>query len=125
MINITEELKRINIEDFIWYIYIFIIAFNIYSNYLEKEYVKTKNPLAKKKFQTINNNILIIILIIYLYFLYISLKDYNNLKYNDTLKRKKLTTLALLASLLFVIGGAITLYISLNNPEIDEEVGII
>ena len=39
MNNIDERLKRIEIENFIWVIYLFIIFLSFYSNYLEKDYV--------------------------------------------------------------------------------------
>ena len=39
--------------------------------------------------------------------------------------KKRLTTLAVIAALLFVIAGAITLYVSLKKPALDDEIAII
>ena len=48
-----------------------------------------------------------------------------NLKNNDSTIKKRLTTLAVIAALLFVIAGAITLYVSLKKPALDDEIAII
>ena len=65
------------------------------------------------------------ILIIYLIFLYAAFKDISDLKHNDSALKKRLTTLAVIAALLFVIAGAITLYVSLKKPALDDEIAII
>ena len=38
-----KTLRKINIESFIWVIYIFLVCFNLYSNYLEKLYCEREN----------------------------------------------------------------------------------
>lgn len=122
MENMEKKLKRIENEDIIWCIYFFIIGFNLYSDYLEKEYVLTKNPEAHKLYKTINIGILIVAIFIYLYFVYISYNDYQNAKTN---KNKFYANLALLASILFLLGGAITLYVVYNSKSEDEEEAIL
>lgn len=124
-ININKDLEKIKLEDYIWYIYLFIVAFNLYSNYLEKQYITTGDAQARDKFRLINNIVLSVILIIYLIFLYAAFKDMTNLKNNDSTIKKRLTTLAVIAALLFVIAGAITLYVSLKKPALDDEIAII
>ncbi|HCY44907.1 MAG TPA: hypothetical protein DHU33_05725 [Firmicutes bacterium] len=124
-ININKDLEKIKLEDYIWYIYLFIVAFNLYSNYLEKQYITTGDTQARDKFRLINNIVLSVILVIYLIFLYAAFKDITDLKHNDSAMKKRLTTLAVIAALLFVIAGAITLYVSLKKPALDDEIAII
>ena len=124
-ININKDLEKIKLEDYIWYIYLFIVAFNLYSNYLEKQYITTGDIQARDKFRLINNTVLSVILVIYLIFLYAAFKDLKDLKHNDSAMKKRLTTLAVIAALLFVIAGAITLYVSLKKPALDDEIAII
>ena len=120
------SLKRIYIESFIWIIYIFLIGFNLYSNYLEKLYLKTNQPFYKKKFQNINKAVLTVILLIYIYFVYIAYQDETSLtRYNSNKKKKFYTDLIFIASILFLIGGAISLYVASKSDIIDEELPLI
>ena len=70
-----NTIKRINIESFIWIVYIFLICFNLYSNYLEKLYIETNKRFYKQKFRQINKIVLSVILIIYIYFAYLDRKS--------------------------------------------------
>ena len=120
------SLKLIDIESFIWIIYIFLIGFNLYSNYLEKLYLKTNQPFYKKKFQNINKAVLTVILLIYIYFVYIAYQDETSLtRYNSNKKKKFYTDLIFIASILFLIGGAISLYVASKSDIIDEELPLI
>lgn len=121
MKNKTTTLNRIKIENIIWIIYIFIIGFNLYSNKLEKEYTLTGNKISKEKFKKINKTVLTIILIIYIYFVYISYQDL----ISSNKKEKKYEYLAFISSILFLIGGTISLYIASNSKDGDEEIAII
>ena len=120
------SLKRIDIESFIWIIYIFLIGFNLYSNYLEKLYLKTNQPFYKKKFQNINKAVLTVILLIYINFVYIAYQDETSLtRYNSNKNKKFYTDLIFIASILFLIGGAISLYVASKSDIIDEELPLI
>ncbi len=122
-----QALKRIDIESFIWIIYIFLVCFNLYSNYLEKLYLKTNQPFYKKKFRSINKAVLSIILLIYIYFVYVAYQDESNLtRYKTNNKKKKFyTDLIFIASILFLIGGAISLYVACKSDIVDEELPLI
>ena len=121
-----QSLKRIDIESFIWIIYIFLIGFNLYSNYLEKLYLKTNQPFYKKKFQNINKVVLTVILLIYIYFAYIAYQDETSLtRYNSNKKKKFYTDLIFIASILFLIGGSISLYVASKCNIVDEELPLI
>ena len=122
-----NTIKRINIESFIWIIYIFLVCFNLYSNYLEKLYLKTNQKFYKQKFRQINKTVLTIILFIYIYFAYVAFKDETTLtRYKNTNPNKKrLTDLVFVAAILFLIGGVISLYVATKDDYFDEELPLI
>ena len=122
-----NTIKRINIESFIWIIYIFLVCFNLYSNYLEKLYLKTNQKFYKQKFRQINKTVLTVILFIYIYFAYIAFKDETTLtRYKNTNpNKKKLTDLVFVAAILFLIGGVISLYVATKDDDFDEELPLI
>ena len=123
--KIYKELNRIKIEDYIWIIYIFLVCFNLYSDYLEKLFLTTNDQVAKNKFRNINKSVSVIILIIFIYFLIVSYQDIKELNYNSSLLEKKLKNLTFIASLLFVIAGAISLYVTFKSPDLDSGVPVI
>ncbi len=110
-----SKLTKLNKEDFIWLIYIFIAVFAIVSNYYERKYVISKNKYYKNIYKKINIILLSIGLLIYLYFVIINYEDIKNSKYGY---------LKEFASVMFLIGGALLLYIEYNNST-DIEEGII
>lgn len=122
-----NTIKRINIESFIWIIYIFLVCFNLYSNYLEKLHLRTNQKFYKQKFKKINKTVLTVILFIYIYFAYIAFKDETTLtRYkNANPKKKKLTDLVFIAAILFLIGGVISLYVATKDDDFDEELPLI
>ena len=123
MINsdLNKKLNQLKTEDFIWIIYLGIIALSFYSNHLEREYFLKKNPNAKERYQ--QNMILIfsILIIVYLYFLKDAFEDFKNLSPSDSFKRKKLITLSFIASLFIAISGFIFLYIALVDDDLQVE----
>ncbi len=121
MNNIDERLKEINIEDFIWIIYIGIIFLSFYSNYLEKQYFLNNDINSKNKYRTIIITIFSILVLVYLYFLIDSYNSIKSLDSNVDDKTKLLTYLSFIASLLIVIAGIIYLYIALNDENINIE----
>lgn len=122
-----NTIKRINIESFIWIIYIFLVCFNLYSNYLEKLYLKTNQKFYKQKFRQINKTVLTVILFIYIYFAFVAFKDETTLtRYKNTNPNKKrLTDLVFIAAILFLIGGVISLYVATKDDDFDEELPLI
>lgn len=122
-----DTLKRIDIETLIWIVYIFLVCFNLYSNYLEKLYVKTHQKFYKNKFRQINKIVLSVILIIYVYYVYLAFKDETALTRhkNPSKKKKFYTDLIFLAAILFLIAGAISLYVATKSDDIDEEIPLI
>ena len=126
MINIPkDELSRLHREDFIWIIYFIIIGFNLYSNFLEETFLKNKDIKLQKKFRKINEGIFIIIIIIYIYFVIVSYDRLKELNKNDNFRKKKASFLSLIVSLLFLVGGIISLYLAFEAENLDDEIGII
>ena len=119
--DIEEKLRQIRIEDYIWVIYIGIIALSYYSNYLEKKYYVSGDLYSKDKYRNIIILIFSILLIVYFYFLYDSYKSVSDLKSSDSEKKKRLVYLSFLASLLIFISGAIFLYIAFTDTDLNVE----
>lgn len=119
--RIDEKLRQIRIEDFIWVIYIGIIALSYYSNFLERKYYVFNNLESKDKYRNIIILIFSILLIVYFYFLYDSYKSVKDLKSFDSEKKKRLVYLSFLASLLIFISGSIFLYIAFTDTDLNVE----
>ena len=119
------ELNRLYKEDIIWFIYFFIIGFNLYSNYLEEHYLQNKDKKLQKKYKTINKIVFTIVLLIYIYFLTVSFDKIKELKPNAKEKQKEISYLSFISSILFVIAGIITLYITFTSDNLDDEIAIV
>lgn len=91
--SIFEKIKETNIEDIIWLTYFFTIIANLYSNYLERDYIKNNNIRSRNLFRQINLYVLVIAFFIYLYFVFLSYKSIRNLRSNATQKKFFLRTL--------------------------------
>lgn len=122
--NFYQKYKDLKIEDFIWLIYFLILFGNLYSNKLEEDNLFNKNKTDSKTISLINLTILIIVFFIYLYFFYRSYRDYKNSFYSENERKKQLNALVLVASILFLIAGFISIYVELNSFG-DNEIGII
>lgn len=119
--NIGIRLQRLRNEDFIWILYLFISIFAIISDSFERKFVVNKDLKSQKIFKTINITIFITALFIYAYFVLINYQDIESLK-KDVSKKEGLNRhLSLISSLLFLIGGALALYIELNSGSPDFE----
>ena len=121
MNDIQNRLKEIQIEDFIWIIYLGIIVLSFYSNYLEKDYFINNSIDSKYKYRNIIIFIFSVLLIVYAYFLYDSYQSIKSLKDSDTDKTKLLTYLSFYASLLIFISGLIFLFIAINDENLNIE----
>lgn len=122
--SIKEKLRKTTIEDIIWLVYLFIIGANLYSNYLQRDYIQNHNLQSRDLFRNINKYVLIIAFFIYLYFVYDSYESVKNLKENASQKKTFLTNLTLISAILFLIAGALNIFID-NNSQTDDEIGLI
>lgn len=119
--EVEDKLRQIRIEDYIWVIYIGIIALSYYSNYLERKYYVSGDLDSKYKYRNIMILIFSILIVVYFYFLYDSYKSFNDLKFSDSEKKKRLLYLSFLASLLIFISGIIFLYIAISDTDLNVE----
>ncbi len=118
----NERLKKIDTENFIWVIYLVIIGLSFYGNYFEKKYVVYNNLKSKETYQEITILIFTIALIVYCYFLYDGYKDIKSLNVTDSKKKKDLTELNFLGSMLIFISGIIFLYIAVTDTDLETEI---
>lgn len=119
--ELSEKLKELKTEDFIWLIYIGIIFLSWYSNSLERKYFLFNDGLSKDKYQKIMIFIFSILIIVYLYFLKGSYRDLINIKINTSSKNKELILLSFIASLFIFISGLIFLYIAIEDTDLNVE----
>lgn len=117
-----ELLEKIKIENWIWIVYIFLIGFSFYTNYLEEEYIIKNDCEAKEKYRRNMIIIFSIALIVYLYFFVDNLNDVTNLSPCDNPKKVFLNKANLTASTLILIAGCIFLFIAIFDTELDTEI---
>ena len=120
--EVITRLKELNIEDFIWLIYLGIIFFSYYSNHLERLYFLSNKKEYKEKYRKIMIIIFSVLLVVYLYFLKDSFDSLKNLSNSDSDKKKKLVMLSFLASLFIAISGFIFLYIAYKDDDLNVEI---
>lgn len=118
--NTSERLKQIQVENYIWIIYLIIIGLSYYSNYYEKDYFQTNNIESKNIYRKINILIFTMLILIYAYFE----KDaINNFKEKDKSKTKeKYDTLILIGTTAVLLSGAIFLYIVTTDENLETEI---
>lgn len=124
MSELFKKLKLLKEEDFIWLVYYFIITFALVANELERRYLlDNKEPeinVAKK----INSTILIIAFIIYLYFVIVTIQNFDILKRNGTRKEVRVAFERLIANIIFLVAGAIAIYADYDSNTIGTDIAI-
>lgn len=118
---LNSKLNQLKTENFIWFIYIGIIFLSWYANSLEKNYFIYNDLESKDKYRKVMIFIFSLLIIVYLYFLKDSYVDLKSINAYDTEKKKNLTYLSFIASLLIAISGFIFLYIAYCDEELDVE----
>jgi amino acid transporter len=121
MEDINRRINQINMENFIWIIYFFLIGLCLYANHFEKKYFYTKDETSKEKYRNLTIFIFIIAVIIYTYFFIDGYKDVKNMKETEETKVKNLNQLSLFASGLVLISGLLFLYIAIVDEELNVE----
>lgn len=120
--DLEDKLKQLDIEDFIWVIYIGIIILSWISNHYERDFFLTQNKESKEIYRNIMIIIFSILLVVYLYFLKDSFDDIKNINSKDTSKSINLKKLSFIGSLLIAISGIIFLYIAYADEELNVEI---
>ena len=120
MKDISENLKELEIEDFIWIISLFSACFALLSNKFEKDYLYTHNLSKEKEYKTINIALLVIAFFIYLYFMMLNYKRIKN-STHQSFKQMRINNANFLAATLIVLATIIyimTSILSTNELEI-------
>lgn len=120
--ELNEKLKQINIEDYIWIVYLGIILLSWYGNSFERKYYINKDQISKTKYQNITILIFSILIIVYFYFLKSSISDIKNIKPYYSQKKKDLIYLSFIGSLLVTLSGVIFLFIAITDNNLDVEI---
>ena len=120
--EVEEKLRQLKIEDFVWVIYIGIIFLSWYANNLERKYFVYNDLKSRDDYRKLMIIIFSILVIIYSYFFKDSFDDLRRLKVYDSYKKKELTFLSFLGSLLVLISGFIFIYIIIIDESIDVEI---
>ena len=116
-----DKIKKINIENFIWVIYIGIIMLSWYANSKEKKFILFDDQKSKKEYQNLMIFIFSILIVVYYYYTKDSYNDISKLNAEDTNKKVALTYASFIGSLLILISGAIFLIIAILDDNIDTE----
>lgn len=124
MSDVTRKLKELKIEDYIWLVYYFIVTFAIISNKFERNSLINNNKQSKNISNKINTTILIVAFFIYLYFVLNSIKNIEILKKNGNKKEVKVAFENLIAQILFLVGGAYSIYADYDAKSTDVDVAI-
>ena len=117
-----DRLEDIKIENFVWIIYIGIIALSFYANSKEKDFILYNDLESKSEYQNLMILIFGILFIIYIYFAIDSYMDDKNLDDDDTEKKKALIYASFIGSFLILISGIIFLTIAILDDNIDTEI---
>lgn len=119
--ELENKLKQLDIEDFIWLIYIGIIIMSWYSNSLERDFFVNNNETSKIKYRNIIIIIFSVLVAVYIYFFKDSLDDVKNLKPTDSKKKRNLISISFIASTLILISGLMFLYIAIEDEDLNVE----
>lgn len=120
--EISDRLRELKIEDFIWVIYIGIIILSWYANSEERNYFLNNNLNSRDRYRAVMIFIFVILVIVYFYFLTDSYESLKKLKPNDPEQKKQLTFISFIGALLVFISGILFLYIVIKDETIDVEI---
>ena len=119
MNKLQKHIKGLNLENIIWFVYIFLVSLNIISNKYEYDHVVTGNTEYRNIFRSINLFVVIVGIWIYTYFL---IQNLNQTHDNKNPKKVHLNNVSVIASLVFFIGGILNIYLALNG--FDEDIDL-
>lgn len=118
--KIIEQIKKLNIDDFICVIFIGLALLNIYGDSNDRNYLLTHDIHFKDTSNKIFTFTVFITLIVYIYYFNLNCKVYDSLPE----EKKQLYLIKLFGSIFLLVGGICLLYFqlrqtsSLGAPEI-------
>ena len=121
MESTLRNLKLLKYEDIIWLIYFFIVIFALVANSLERYDLLNKSKFYEQTAKKINTTLLLIAFFIYLYFVIVSINNLEILKKEAYSKKTRVAFERLIATIIFLVGGAYTLYADFdaNTTDVD------
>ncbi len=122
MENKEEILRTIEIENYIWVIYLVIIFLSFIANKEEVNYFINNDMQSKSNYRKLIIIIFSIALGIYYYFFVSGYKTYKNLSPYDTESKKFFETINFIANILILISGVIFLFIAIFDEELETEI---
>lgn len=124
MDDFKRKLDLITTEDFIWLIYFFIIIFSLIANAYEESYLFTNNKKDRDTGRKINITLLVVAFFIYLYFVIVAIQDIDLLRTNNNPRKKRIAMERLITTLVFLVGGALSIYAELDDNQGDIDLAI-
>ena len=122
MKNKEEILRTIEIENYIWIIYLVIIFLSFMANKEEVNYFINNDMQSKSNYRKLIIIIFSIALGIYYYFFVSGYKTYKSLSPYDTESKKFFETINFIANILILISGVIFLFIAIFGEELETEI---
>ena len=125
MDSFKRKLDKLNIDDFIWLIYFFIVIFSLIANSFQRKYLFTKDKRYRNNGRVITLTLLIVAFFIYFYFVLDSIDDINILRTNKDPDRKRVAMERLITTLVFLVGGALSIYTVIDDKGGDVDLAIL
>ena len=125
MDSFKRKLDKLNIDDFIWLIYFFIVLFSLIANSFQRKYLFTKDKRYRNNGRVITLTLLIVAFFIYFYFVLDSIDDINILRTNKDPDRKRVAMERLITTLVFLVGGALSIYTEIDDKGGDVDLAIL
>lgn len=122
MENKEEMLRTIEIENYIWIIYLVIIFLSFIANKEEVNYFINNDMQSKNNYRKLIIIIFSIALGIYYYFFISGYETYKKLSPYDTESKKFFETINFIANTLILIAGVIFLIIAIFDEELETEI---
>ncbi len=122
MENKEEILRTIEIENYIWIIYLVIIFLSFIANKEEVNYFINNDMQSKNNYRKLIIIIFSIALGIYYYFFISGYETYKKLSPYDTESKKFFETINFIANTLILIAGVIFLIIAIFDEELETEI---
>lgn len=122
MENTEEILRTIEIENYIWIIYLVIIFLSFMANKEEVNYFINNDMQSKNNYRKLIIIIFSIALGIYYYFFISGYETYKKLSPYDTESKKFFETINFIANILILISGVIFLIIAIFDEELETEI---
>lgn len=122
MRNKEEVLRTIQMENYIWIVYLILIGLSFLANKEEVKYFLYGDKIAKKNYRTLLIIVFSVAVVIYYYFFKLGLVEYKNIKIDDTCSKKFFETINFIATFLILISGIIFLFIAIFDEHVETEI---